>query len=147
MKVKHAILMLFLFAGLSSAHAVNTKLITITFKYKFIHEGDGQDINTRLKIYVDDVVKGVSLAKTESEANLVTIEIPTGNHKIRAVIESEEDGKWEEHTVANEYSIDCVYINEMNYTKHVRIDLTFDLEKGTIINNVQEKASTFSSPF
>ena len=134
-------------SGLLKAAVSNAKQITITFKYQFIHEGEGKDINTRLKVYVDDVVKGVSLAKVESDANAVTIEIPSGNHKIRAVIESEFEGVWEEHTIANEYSIDCIYLVEMDFTKHVRVDLVFDIEKGTIVKNVETKASSFNSPF
>lgn len=145
--MKNIVLLLVMLAGLQTVNAYGTKLITITFKYKFIHEGEGKDINTRLKIYVDDVVKGVSLAKVEAEENHVTVEIPSGNHKIRAVIESEFEGVWEEHTVVNEYSIDCVYLTEMNFTKHVRIELIFDLEKGTIVKNVVTKSSSFNSPF
>lgn len=149
MKKKSAIILFLLFAciGISRAESINAKLITITFKYSFIHEGEGKDINTRLKIYVDDVVKGVSLAKKEADANAVTIEIPNGFHRIRAVIESEFEGVWEEHIVANEYSIDCVYLSEMDFVKNVRVELLFDLEKGTIVKNVETKAGTFNSPF
>jgi citrate lyase beta subunit len=149
MKVKNIIFMLVLLAGMGTANAgtIKGKLITITFKYKFIHAAEGKEINTRLKIYVDDAVKGVSLAKMETESNTVTIEIPTGKHKLRAVIESEFEGKWEEHTVANEYSIDCVYLSETDFTKHVRVDIIFDLEKGTIVKSEQTKSTSFNSPF
>jgi hypothetical protein len=147
MKFKTIIAIAFSMILFNAAQAQKTKLITVTFKYKFIHEGEGKDINTRLKIYVDDAVKGVSLAKTEAQENHVTIEIPTGNHKIRAVIESQFEGGWEEHTIANEYSIDCIYIHEENFTKNTRVEIIFDLEKGTIVKNVQTSKTSFNSPF
>lgn len=147
MKIKTLIAIAFSMVLLNVAQAQKTKQITVSFKYKFIHEGEGKDINTRLKVYVDDAVKGVSLAKIESEENHVTIEIPTGKHKLRAVIESEFEGVWEEHTVANEYSIDCVYIHEEDFIKNTRVELIFDLEKGTIVKNVQTNKTSFNSPF
>ncbi len=147
MKLKVFIAVAFSLILFNVSQAQKVRLITITFKYKFIHEGEGKDINTRLKVYLDDAVKGVSLAKIESEENHVTIEIPTGNHKIRAVIESEFEGVWEEHTLLNEYSIDCVYLHEENFTKNTRVEITFDLEKGTIVKNVQTKNTSFNSPF
>ena len=123
------------------------KLITVSFKYTFIHASEGKTINTRLKVYVDGVSKAVSLEKMETEANAVTIEIPAGVHKLRAVIETQYEEGWEEHTIANEYSIDCVYLSEMEFNNHVRVELLFDLEKGTIVKNEQTKPTTFSSPF
>lgn len=148
MKLKATIALLFFALGFNYVQAQKTKLVTITFKYQFVHdEGEGKMINTRLKVYVDDAVKGVSLEKKEAEANHVTVEIPTGNHKIRAVIESQFEGVWEEHTIANEYSIDCIYIHEENFTKNVRVDIVFDLTKGTIVKNVQTKSTSFNSPF
>lgn len=147
------LLVMLLLAGYNAASAQKQKkekkikLITVSFKYTFIHAGEGTDINTRLKIYVDGIVKGVSLEKMETEANAVTIEIPAGNHKLRAVIETQYEGGWEEHIIANEYSIDCVYLSDMEFNNHVRVELIFDLEKGTIVKNEQTKPTTFSSPF
>ncbi len=148
MKIKTILSILLLFIGVQTIKAQKVKHLTITFKYQFVHDdGEGQKINTRLKVYVDGVVKGVSLEKIESEANHVTVEIPAGQHKIRAVIESEYEGNWEEHTIANEYSIDCIYLHEDNYTKHVRVDLIFDIVKGTIVKEVKHSNGPFNSTF
>jgi hypothetical protein len=147
MKLKTTLAFLFVMIGLNYAQAQKVKLITITFKYQFVHDDSDKMINTRLKVYVDDVVKGVSLEKKESDANHVTIEIPAGKHKVRAVIESQYEGNWEEHTIANEYSIDCIYLHEDNYTKHVRVDLIFDTVKGTIVKDVKLSNGTFGSIF
>jgi hypothetical protein len=148
MKIKTAFLFLFLLTGLTYCQAQKQKHLTITFKYQFVHdEGEGKMINTRLKVYVDDAVKGVSLEKKEAEANHVTVEIPEGHHKIRAVIESQYEGNWEEHTIANEYSIDCIYLHEDDYKKHVRVDLIFDIVKGTIVKDVQHSNGPFNSTF
>jgi len=148
MKLKTTLLILFVTLGAINIHAQKIKLVTVTFKYQFVHDdGEGKLINTRLKVYVDDVVKGVSLEKHESEANHVTVEIPTGKHKIRAVIESEYENNWEEHTIANEYSIDCIYLHEDEYIKHVRVDLIFDIVKGTIVKEVQHSNGPFNTLF
>ena len=148
MKIKLALGFLFLMSGFSHISAQKVKHLTITFKYQFVHdEGEAELINTRLKVYVDDVVKGVSLEKKEAEANHVTVEIPEGHHKVRAVIESEYEGNWEEHTIANEYSIDCVYQHEDDYKKHVRVDIIFDTIKGTIVKEVAHSNGPFNSVF
>lgn len=148
MKLKSALLIFFAGIISMSLHAQKVKLITVTFKYQFLHDdGEGKLINTRLKVYVDDVVKGISLEKKEAEANHVTVEIPAGKHKIRAVIESEYEHQWEEHTIANEYSIDCIYLHEDEYKKHVRVDLIFDLIKGTIIKEVEHSNGPFTTVF
>ncbi len=147
MNIKKIVFVLCLIIGMSAAHANNAKLISISFKYSFKHANSGTDINTRLKIYVDDVVKGVSLEKMETASNHVTIQIPAGTHKIRAVIESEFEHVWEEHTIVNEYSIDCVYLKEMNFTKNFFVELIFDLEKGTIVKNDGSNSGTFYNSY
>ncbi len=63
------------------------------------------------------------------------------------MIESEFEGNWEEHTIANEYSIDCVYLHEDDYKKHVRVDLIFDIVKGTIVKEVKQSNGPFNSVF
>lgn len=145
--MRYLILILLATVSIGTMSAQKTKMITVNFKYQFIHEGEGGTINTRLKVYVDGNVKAVSLPKLESEQNHVTIEIPTGQHKIRAVIESEYENTWEEHTIVNEYSIDCIYETDENFTKNTRVDLIFDLEKGTIVKKVDAQKGPFVNPF
>jgi len=145
--MRYLILLLLATASFANVSAQKTKMITVNFKYQFIHEGEGKTINTRLKVYVDGKVKAVSVEKLEAEQNHVTIEIPTGQHKIRAVIESEFENVWEEHTIINEYTIDCVYETDENFIKNTRVDLIFDLEKGTIIKKVDSQSGPFVNPF
>lgn len=145
--MKHILLAIVLLTGLGSIQAQKVKLIHVTFKYSFAHDPQGKEINSRLKVYVDDVAKGVSLAKMESEANSLTIEIPAGHHKIRAVIESQFEEGWEEHIIANEYTIDCIYVHEGDYKGNARIELVFDLESGTVVIDHQVKNGNFNSTF
>jgi hypothetical protein len=43
------------------------------------------------------------------------------------------EGTWEEHTVANEYSLDALYEGEVSLKKKLTLDLVFDIDKEVTI--------------
>ena len=49
---------------------------------------------------------------------------------------SNYDGNWEEHTIANEYSIDALYEGEIKLKKEVTINLVFDITEEKTIAKV-----------
>lgn len=121
---------LIIHAGVSFAGS-NVK---ITFKYKCTNIVQGYDHLSRLKVYVDDKIAGTSSEKLESQENTVTVEVTKGKHSIRAVLESQYEGTWEEHTIANTYSIDCLYeITKTFNKKNTLIILEFNIDVGTIV--------------
>jgi hypothetical protein len=111
------------------------KTIQVTFNYKFSNIVEGYDHNSRLKVYLDGALIGTSGNHLESKPNSFTVQFESGYHQLRAVVETEYEGVWEEHTIANTYSIDCLYDNAMTFAKpKTIIKIDFDIDLGAIIN-------------
>ena len=72
----------------------------------------------------------------ETEENIFLVEVPVGKHALKAMVESNYNGTWEEHLIINKYSLDCIYEKNMNFVKDMRIRLIFDidLEKMVIVS-------------
>lgn len=136
MKPKHLILVLLWFAGVVFAGVEPDRSVKIGFKFKATHVVKGYDHNSRLKVYVDGKLVAVSRVKKESEENTMQVKIKPGVHTVRAVLEAEYDGKWEEHTIEGGYGVDCVYEKTMEFDKPLTVELEFDITKGTSIKSV-----------
>jgi hypothetical protein len=106
---------------------------TLTFKYSVINIVEGYDHISKLVIFEDGEKIGESSEHVESKPNSVTVNLSKGSHNIRAVLTSLYEGNWEEHTIANEYSIDCFFEDKVAIKKKKTITLVFDIDKGTII--------------
>jgi hypothetical protein len=106
---------------------------SLTFQFSAKNIKEGYDHNSKLVIWEDGKIIGESATKPESSSNSITLKLSKGNHAIRAVLNSEYEGNWEEHLIANEYSIDCLYDRTVNVKKKTVITLVFDIDKGTII--------------
>jgi len=109
----------------------NEKDLKITVKYSFKGIVDGYDHPTKTELYIDDELKGTSTVSKESQPNSVTATATKGKHRIRIVNYAQYEGNWEEHTIANNYSIDCLYEAEVSVKKNLTIKLLFDLDSGT----------------
>ena len=106
---------------------------SLTFKYSVTNIEPGYDHLSKLVVYEDGKIIGQSSEQVESKPNSVTVKLSKGNHNIRAVLGSKYEGNWEDHTVANGYSIDCLYDDQVVIKKKTTITLVFDIDKGTII--------------
>jgi hypothetical protein len=106
---------------------------TLTFKYSVINIEEGYDHLSKLVISEDGKVIAESTEQLESKPNSVTVKLSKGSHNIKAVLTSKYEGEWEEHTIENEYSIDCLFNDEVTIKKKKTITLVFDIDKGTII--------------
>lgn len=126
-------------ASILFAAAINTsftdsqaeKEIKVTVKYSFKGIEEGYDHDTRTELYIDDELVGTSTVKKESKPNSVTAATAKGKHNIRVVNQALYEGTWEDHTIANNYSIDCLYEAEINVKKTLTIQLLFDLDGET----------------
>lgn len=107
------------------------KDVKITVKYSFKGIEEGYDHDTRTEVYIDDELKGTSTVKKESQANSVSVSTSKGKHTIRIVNQALYDGVWEDHTIANNYSIDCLYEADITVKKSLTIQLLFDLDGQT----------------
>jgi hypothetical protein len=115
------------------APAGKEKQGTLTFKFSVINIVEGYDHESKLVVSEDGKVLGESSVQKESKPNSVTVTLPQGRHKIRAVLTSKYEGKWEEHLILNDYSIDCLFLDEVVIKKKKTITLVFDIDKGTIV--------------
>lgn len=134
MKTKNLVLALLILGSLTITN-VMAKTVQITFNYKFSNIVAGYDHNSRLKIYIDGNLAGTSNAHKESVPNTYSVQVESGSHNLRAVVETEYEGVWEEHIIANTYSIDCVYETIANFSKKNTIyKIDFDIDLGAIVN-------------
>jgi hypothetical protein len=123
------ILLLSISLGLSALSS-NKGKPTIIIKYSFINIVDSCNYLNRIVVFIDGEKVAVSIEKKQSEPNSLSFSIKKGKHKIRIMDEVFFQGKWEEHTLANDYNIDALYESEMLVKKNQTINLVFDLDKG-----------------
>jgi len=126
------ILSILLAAALLSGCASSSKSPaggSLTFKYTTVGIKEGYDHNSKLLVYEDGKKIGESVAKKESEGNSVTIPLSKGMHNIRAVLNSEYEGEWEEHLVENTYSLDCLFEQTVEIKGNKVITLVFDIDQ------------------
>ena len=100
----------------------------VTVNYKFTGIRDGYDHKSRTHIYVDGEKAATSSEALESKPNSVSTKVPKGEHDIKVINEAFYEGKWEEHTVENGYSIDCKYENTFTFGKSRKINMVFDID-------------------
>lgn len=106
---------------------------SLTFKYSVTNIEPGYDHLSKLVVWEGDQIIGESSEQLESKPNSVTVKLSKGSHNIRAALNSKYEGTWEEHTIGNNYSIDCQFEDNVVIKKKKTITLVFDIDKGTII--------------
>lgn len=118
---------------INTAGAQQTKSVKLTVKYKADNIEKGYDHLSRLVLYINGQKLATSLSKPESKSNKLAISLTTGTYVVKAVMESLYHKKWEEHTKANGYNIDCVAERKITLIKNTSLQLIFDFNKGTIL--------------
>lgn len=103
----------------------------LTVSWVFCNIVEGYDHDTKCEIYIDGNLVGTSSVSKESQKNSITVSASAGSHNVKVVNYALYEGQWEEHTVANEYSIDCLYDNSMNIKPKSMLSLLFDIDSGT----------------
>lgn len=105
----------------------------LVVNWSFANVEDGYDHNNRVDVYVGEALMGTSSVKPETTPNSVTVKLPKGTTEARVVNMAQYEGKWEEHTIANQYSIDCVWEGPIKPSGRTELNLVFDLDQGTIV--------------
>jgi hypothetical protein len=127
MKKAFLVLTFSIFILLLSASAQKNGRIDIKTSYIGILEG--YDHINKTQLFIDGSLAGESPESLESKPCSLSVEIPRGNHEIYIVNLASYEGKWEEHSKANNYSIDAFYRGKHKVKKKMSIDLTFDIDK------------------
>jgi hypothetical protein len=132
MKTLASLIIIGLLTGFAPAPKAGS-MGSLTFKFSVTNIEPGYDHVSKLVIFEGDNKIGESSEQVESKPNSVTVKLSKGSHNIRAVLTSKYEGNWEEHTISNDYSIDCLFEDEVVIKKKKTITLVFDIDKGTII--------------
>ena len=120
------------FLLLAMAAFSQTKL---TVFYKFANIVEGYDHDTKTEVFIDGESMGTSGVAAESKGGTVTVNVPMGEHNLRVVNYALYEGEWEEHTIDNEYSIDCIYETTHKFGKKPeKLYLLFDIDQGTLVS-------------
>ena len=116
------------------ANAQRKGIITVNARFSGIL--DGYDLINKTVVYVDGQIAGETTEQLQSKPNSCSVTVPRGKHKLRIVNMAFSDGKWEEHTFANNYSIDALYESKMKLRKKQTINLVFDITREKTIANL-----------
>lgn len=119
--------------GFTNSTSVDTeKMVNLTVKYSFTGIVEGYDHDCKTELYVDGKLAATSTVEKESKPNYVTASVTKGSHEIKVVNYALYEGVWEEHTIANNYSQDCIYTQTVNCKKKSNtVKLLFDIDNGT----------------
>ena len=114
-----------------SSAAQKKGTIVVNASYKGIVEG--YDHINKTMVYIDGELAGETSELVQSKPNSCSVTVPRGNHTIRVVNMAYYEGNWEEHTIANEYSLNALYEGSIELKKKLTLDLVFDIDKETTI--------------
>jgi hypothetical protein len=104
-----------------------TSSLTTTFKFDNIEEG--YDHICKTQVWVNGELLGESKEVKESQGGSFTVNVPYGEHRVRIVNLAQYEGTWEEHSVANGYSIDCLWEGTHKFDKkRTKVFLLFDID-------------------
>lgn len=110
------------------------KHYSLTVDWKFVNIEAGYDHPSKMRVFVDDVELGVSPESFESKGGIFTVRIPKGEHRIRIVNQSFFEGKWQDHTIVNNYSVEAIYEKALDVKRAVKVKLIIDLNNEHTVN-------------
>ena len=135
MKKTILLLTLAIFMITISSLAQKTGVIIVNASYTGIL--DGYDHINKTLVYIDGVQVGETSEELQSKPNSCTVTAERGKHSIRIINMAKYEGTWEEHTIANEYSIDALYEGEFKLKKEISINLVFDITEEKTIAEIK----------
>lgn len=104
----------------------------VTWIFKNIEEG--YDHTCKTQVWIDGEMVGESGEFAESKGGTMTVQVPSGSHEMRVVNLALYEGNWEEHTIANNYSIDCLLDETHKFNGKDKLFLLFDIDSGTHVS-------------
>lgn len=101
--------------------------IKLTINFITTNSIEGYDLQSKLVVFCDDKQIGESRPKLQSQANAVTVNVPQGNHTIKAVLYALYKNNYEPRLKRNEYSFDFEFTKTSNWIADKTINLDFDI--------------------
>ncbi len=127
--MKKSLLLAALFAILLTGSAFSQKTGKLTINTKYVGIVEGYDHLNKTQLYVDGKLMGESESKLESQPLSFSVKLPRGKHDVKILNLAFYEGNWEEHTIANNYSVDALYEGSIELKKKKSISLIFDIDK------------------
>ncbi|MEZ4773330.1 MAG: hypothetical protein R3D00_09115 [Bacteroidia bacterium] len=100
----------------------------LTVNFKFLNVEPGYDHNTKCIVYIDGEMAGESQEAPQTKGGNFKVSVPVGEHDLKVVNMALYDGTWEEHTIENNYSVDCIFEESHKFKKSEKLFLVFDLD-------------------
>ncbi len=126
-----SIQLLFVVFCISSAVYSQTSSLTVTFKFSGITEG--YDHICKTQVWMDENLLGESGEVKESAGGSLSVRVPYGDQTLHIINLAQYEGEWEDHTIENNYSIDCAWDGNHTFGKKAnKLFLLFDLDAGTV---------------
>lgn len=123
-------------AQAQNAQSGSDKEVKVQVGWVFKNVEKGYDHDNKSELYIDGKLVATSGVTRETKKNKVVAKTTPGVHSIKVVNYALYEGKWEAHTIANNYSIDCIYETNLDCSKkNNKIGIIFDVDSGTIIKN------------
>lgn len=119
------------FLAVMAGYAQTTSL---TVNFIFTNVEEGYDHDTQARVSIDGEVVAESAVTPQSKGNTFKVEVPKGEHQLQIMNWALYEGKWEEHTVENGYSIDASYETKHKFKKSEKLFLVFDLDAGSEVS-------------
>ena len=135
--MKRSFLFISLFISMLTVGAYAQKQGTITVNTKYVGIVEGYDHMNKTDVYIDGMLAGSTSSQLQSKPNSCKVSVSQGKHDIRIINMAYYEGTWEEHTIANEYSLDALYEGEINLKKKLSINLVFDIENEKTITTIK----------
>lgn len=130
--MKKTLLTLMMMVGLAAVSFAQSGTLAVKFAFRGIEEG--YDHVCKTQVWVDGEMVGESAEVKESQGASFNVKVPTGNHEVRIINLAYYEGAWEEHTIANNYSIDCLWEGSHNFKEKNKVFLLHDIDSVTYVS-------------
>jgi len=130
-KMKRNLLLILAVLTVTTLFATPPKDGKLTVSWIFCNIVEGYDHDSKCEVFIDGKSVAVSSVKKESQMNSISVTVLPGKHNVKVMNYALYEGEWEEHTIANEYSIDCSYDGNLNIKSKTQLSLLFDIDSGT----------------
>jgi hypothetical protein len=99
-------------------------------RWSFDNIVEGYDHVHKMEITADGAPLVTSEPMNESVPGSLVVMIPPGTQNLNIVSYAMWEGTWDAHTIANDYSVDCVWELDVSRRLPKKIDLLCDIDEG-----------------
>lgn len=101
---------------------------SLVIDWKFSNVVKGYDHQNKIVVYIDGKRVGEAKSSSQQVKGTFKCTVSTGKHAIKVVNFAFYDGKWEEHTIDNGYSIDANYYVSRPFEKENNLSIIWDMK-------------------